>query len=270
MLKCKTISIDNNNKGFTLIEVLLAIFLFAIAMTTIFTSFTSVLTSSQKVRQSIEEIETARHCFDRITRDLRTLFLPPTFEEKKITDPENPYSFIGDTDTLSFPASSHLMFADEYLEKQRIEEEMKELRKEFAYSDEEGELSYSALMLHNKKHKYENNLAMIYYYLSENDNQNFLYSLMRSDILFNDERRPTLGFQDSENDYAVCSNIKSMEIYYIDKNGSEHSSWDSNSQTSDFVPSAVAINLELQGKYSVRNFRTKITLPVKNIEDEDE
>ena len=76
----------------------------------------------------------------------------------------------------------------------------------------------------------------------------------------------SFGIREDENDPAVCTNIKSMEVSYISADNNEDTSWDSASSAYDYeTPAVVSISLELQGGSSVRTFNTKFILPVKNI-----
>ena len=53
-----------SSAGFTLVEILLAIAMFAVVMATIFGSFQAVFFNSEKIGQSDAAFDAARACFD--------------------------------------------------------------------------------------------------------------------------------------------------------------------------------------------------------------
>lgn len=65
---------QTTNKGFTLIEVLLAVFIASIVMGVLYASFFQIIKAKEKVEQELELYHEARVIFSKMTRDLVTAF----------------------------------------------------------------------------------------------------------------------------------------------------------------------------------------------------
>ena len=89
--------------GFTLMEVLVAITILAVVVTTILASFNSVFSTTEVLDESADIYEMAKNCMKRLTSDLesiqitqRPLYKPPEFDQ-----PPDPYRIVttsSDTD----------------------------------------------------------------------------------------------------------------------------------------------------------------------------
>jgi general secretion pathway protein J len=85
--------------GFTLMEVLVAITILAVVVTTILASFNSVFSTTEVLDQSADIYEMAKNCMKRLTSDLesiniaqRPLYKPPEFDQ-----PPDPYRIVATT-----------------------------------------------------------------------------------------------------------------------------------------------------------------------------
>ena len=69
----------NPSPGFTLLEILIAIFIFAIIITTIFASYRIVFSNTDTINKDITSYEMARNCLNRMIMDLQSVHvsLPP-------------------------------------------------------------------------------------------------------------------------------------------------------------------------------------------------
>ncbi len=65
---------QTTNEGFTLIEVLLAVFIASIVMTVLYASFFQIIKAKDKVEEELELYHEARVIFSKMTRDLVTAF----------------------------------------------------------------------------------------------------------------------------------------------------------------------------------------------------
>src|SRR6056297_2156207 len=76
-----------DEKGFTLLEILIAIFIFAIVMTTIYSAFNAVIAKNEAINQGRGLYEMTRNCLDRMTRDLTAIYVeqPPQYEPRILT-----------------------------------------------------------------------------------------------------------------------------------------------------------------------------------------
>jgi len=107
--------IRHPDSGFTLLEIMIAIFIFAIIVTTIFGSYNTVFTGAEVINEGVTSYETARTCMNRMVFDLESIhvFLPPQY-----SPPDFNYRIVGDTDniqTVSFPklrftSTAHVSF----------------------------------------------------------------------------------------------------------------------------------------------------------------
>jgi len=214
------------DSGFTLIEILIAIFIFAIIVTTIFGSYNSVFTGAEEINQGITSYETARNCLNRIIFDLESvhLSLPPQYAPPDFNGPPDPYRIVGDTNNvqnISFPklrftSTAHVSFGG----------------------------------------KAESSIAEIVYYVQATDDGNYL--LRRADNLY-----PYQPFEEKSSDPVLCENLKSLTFKYYDWEGTEYDLWDSDAEDFGYAtPAAIGIKLELTGVTDSLWFKTMVTLPV--------
>ena len=218
--------IRQSDSGFTLLEILIAIFIFAVIVTTIFGSYNSVFTGAEVINQGVTSYETARTCLNRMIFDLESIHvsLPPQYAPPDFNGPPDPYRIVGDIDnvhTVSFPklrftSTAHVSFGG----------------------------------------KTESHIAEIVYYVQATDNGH--YFLRRADNLY-----PYEEFEENANDPVLCENLKSLTFTYYDREGSEYDLWDSDAEDFGYAtPSAIGITLELTSGTDSLWFKTMVTLPV--------
>jgi len=211
--------------GFTLIEILIAIFIFAIVVTTIFGSYRSVFSDVETMGKGTELYEMARNCLERITLDLQSLHIavPPLYTPPDLNDPSAPYRIVGEPfldnnsrfDRLRFAALAHIQ-----LEKSK-----------------------------------RDGIAEIYYYIQKKDTGDSI--LKRSDKLY-----PYESFKESNRDPILCEHVKSLAFFYFDRDGTEYDHWDSDSKDFKYAtPRAIGIKLELENAKQSLMVETIVTLP---------
>lgn len=219
--------------GFTLVEILLAILIFGIVLTTIMSSFNVVFSSVDIIGENVSAHEMARNCINRIVSDLQAVHvtLPPEYVTPEFGSTPEPHRFEGDTDDTSSKGFPTLRF-----------------------------VSLAHLPL---TETLPGGIAEIVYYVAEDEAGN--HSLRRSDRISYEE-----PVERSENDPILCENLKSLVFTYLDGEGEAHESWDSESEAFDYTtPRAVGIKLELGDESSSFLFQTTITLPVYRKEFEE-
>jgi general secretion pathway protein J len=96
--------------GFTLVELMIAIFIFGIVITSIFASYRAVFMSAGRVTSGIDLYDMAGICMNRISLDLQATHptLPPKYRKPEFDDAPDPYRVVGETSdaaTGEFPAS---------------------------------------------------------------------------------------------------------------------------------------------------------------------
>jgi general secretion pathway protein J len=214
------------DSGFTLLEILIAIFIFSVIVATIFGSYNSVFTGAQTINQDATSYETAKTCLNRMILDLESIHvsLPPQYSPPDFNGPPDPYRIVGNTDnvqTVSFPklrftSTAHVSFGG----------------------------------------KTESNIAEIVYYVQATNNGHYL--LRRADNLY-----PYEEFEENANDPILCENLKSLTFNYYDREGTEYDMWDSEAEDFGYAtPASIGITLELTSGTSSLWFKTMVTLPV--------
>jgi len=220
------------SRGFTLLEILIAIFIFGIVVTTIFGSYNFIFSTTDAFESGIAVYEPARNCLNRMTTDLQAVHVsfPPAYTPPGLDAPPDLYRFSGETDTVGNTVFSRLRFTS---------------------------LAHVAF----EKNRQEG-IAEIVYYVQPGDNGTFI--LRRSDTLY-----PYKPFREKGTDPILCENLKSLKITYYDAEGTDADHWNSDSNEFKYTtPRAVGIQLELGNESSSQQFATLVTLPVYRLKPE--
>ena len=212
--------------GFTLLEILVAIFIFAIIVTTIFGSFHTVFSNTEAIAYESALYEMGRNCLNRMVYDLTNthISLPPVYTAPNSDEPPDPYRMIGERidvgDTefsrLRFTANAHVSFA---------------------VPTRDG-------------------IAEIVYYVKSDDTEGFI--LRRADSLY-----PYPVFEEKNSDPVLCRNVKQLKFLFYDQNETEFEQWDSEAESSgQATPVAVKIELVIGNDDINHRFETMVKLPV--------
>ncbi len=212
--------------GFTLLEILIAIFIFAIIITTVFASYRIVFSNTDTINKDITSYETARNCLNRMIMDLQSVHvsLPPGYTPPDFDDPPDPFRIVGETTDIKGSGFPWLRFA-----------------------------SLAHLPLRSNK---RGGIVEIVYYVQGTDDAGFV--LKRAD-----NSHPFQDFEEKVSDPLLCENLKALTIKYIDQEGEEYEVWNSDADTSGYAtPRAIKIKLELDTGSNPLLFETMVTLPV--------
>ncbi len=221
-----------NSKGFTLLEILTAIFVFSIITVTVFSSFSAVLSSSNAIAEKSRYYETARACFQIITQDLSSIYLKqyPLYHPPDIDDTPDLHRLKGESESIGDGDFDRLMFASS---------------------------NHISFVGNPRK-----GIARIVYYVHADDNDTLV--LRRSDHLY-----PYPEFEESAEDPVLCRNILGLEFSFFDDAGEMHETWDSESEDLGFAsPKVIGIKITIGNKENPLTFETKILLPVSRIKKE--
>jgi prepilin-type N-terminal cleavage/methylation domain-containing protein len=199
-------------RGFTLLELLIAITMLAIVLTTLYGSYRSILTRNPWIENDIQSQEMARTCLNQMLADIGAVYVVSSSEYKppKSSDPPNPYCLIAEnlaTGKKTFPR-----------------------------------LSFPSLYLLRLGDRRQQDIAHIVYYVQPLPNGAFV--LRRSEALY-----PYPPFKEDPADPVLCKAIRSLNYTFYDSKGKEYPAWDSDS--SDYgrqTPAAVHITMELESK----------------------
>lgn len=223
---CKSIIMLNPScqGGFSLIEILIAIFIFGVVITTVLMSHNILEGSSRAISSDLSDYEMVRICLDRMTADLRNLYVTPSagYRPPEVNNRPDFFRVSGSQEYCKGIPVSRLEFA-----------------------------SLSHLPTGRKKTA---GIARIAYYPAEGEKGTCL--LKRSDRSY---LAGDVG--ESGNDPILCEKLKRLEIRYVDSNGQEHESWDSDSDDYDYLtPRAVKIVMVIGDEDDSRLFKTMIRL----------
>ncbi len=149
-----------NPKGFTLVEILIAMFIFAIVLSTIYTSYTGTFRIVDETEHQADIYRMARIALERMLEDLESAYIHP---------PSPEVEFVGDdkeingssADTLRFISRAHLVFSEQeqasgraeigyYVEEDEEEERLVLYRKDVPWGVEASEEDTGGLVLCEK------------------------------------------------------------------------------------------------------------------------
>ena len=212
--------------GFTLLEILIAISIFAVVVTTIFGSFHFVFGNIDAIDNAMTDYEMAGDGLHRMQADLRTLYiaLPPGYVIGEDADSSDPYRLVGDVVDTGAGAFSRLRFT-----------------------------SFSHLPMGRQ---WRQGIAEIIYYVEEQTDGSG--TLKRSDrIEFNEPP------EQERNDPILCENVRALKITYIDADRDERDRWDSDSEEFEYAtPRAIRIQIAVGSGQLSHEFEVLIALPV--------
>jgi general secretion pathway protein J len=225
-LRGRTSARQAANGGFTLLEIMIAIFIFAVVITTIFTSYSSVSSGNKIIDQDTATYEMAANCLNRMIMDLKSihLTLAPGYTPPALGEPPEMYRIVGEMNDIqgtSFPklrftSLSHISFGE----------------------------------------KTASGIAEIVYYIHASEDGD--YVLKRADKLY-----PYGKFEEKPGDPILCRDVKSLTIKYYDNDGNDYDQWDSDSENIGYsTPRAIDIRLELAEGSKSLTFETMVNLPI--------
>ena len=217
---------DRRRGGFTLLEILVAMVIFAIVVGLIFASFEGVFSNADHMTAAGGMIEMGNACMDRITRDLVALHVTtyPRYSPPDIDDKPDIYRVQGTLESMGGDSFAMLRFA-----------------------------SLSHLAFNQQPRE---GIAEIVYYVQEDPTGQRV--LKRSDKLY-----PYPDFEPDPSDPVLCEKVKSFKLVYYSAKGDEREEWDSESDDFDYsTPRAVGITLVIGDDDASYEFYTEIAFPM--------
>ena len=224
--KQRATSNEQPDSGFTMLEILIAISIFAIIITTIFGSHNYVLSSAGDIEKDIELYEMAKNCMNRMAFDLKSmhLSLPPEYTPPDSDDTPDSFKIEGNIAEAGSESFARLKFA-----------------------------SRAHVSLEKN---FKEGIALIVYYVQASDENGFV--LRRSDRLY-----PYEEFEEKKSDPVLCESVKSLTFKFYDQEGSEFDTWDSDSVDFNYAtPGTIKIKLEIGDDSNYLPFETMVILPV--------
>ena len=214
------------SRGFTLMEILIALLIFGIIVTTVFASHRSVFMSAPIIENSVDLYAMSDACLERIALDLRSACIVqlPVYGKPQFNASPDPYRVVGYDGNNGGKDGQRLRFA-----------------------------SYAHLPLEQSVRE---GVAELVYY--ERTRGEASFDLMRSDSLY-----PYPEFEADGRDPVLCAGLKRLEITYFDQEGTDHTYWDSESDEFDYAtPGAVEILIEMSRGETGAVFETRVAMPV--------
>lgn len=227
------------SSGFTLLELLIAIVIFAVLATIVYSTFNAVISKTNAIKTETSVDDMAAACLTRICRDLRAVYVEqyPLYNPPDSGDPPDPYRFAVDVDYVGTEQFSELRFAS--TEHLPVSTGRPENRAD------------SAL------------LAQIHYHVDKSSASESGYVLKRGDTPFPYDISENPAAQpDPEADPVLCTGIEAFKLTCIDAEGNASESWDSDAQTLDYAtPRAVRVELKIKTENTTHSFSTRTILP---------
>ncbi len=222
---------SDSRGGFTLVEILIAITIFAVVVTTIFSSFRAVLSKNEAIRHGEDAYEMARSCMNRIVMDLTFLYIerPPMYQKPEFNAPPDPYRFVAEQTFTGTQNFTRLRFAS---------------TAHLPMGEETG-----------------GGLAEIVYYVPRQTYSETVPVLRRSDRSYPYDLDPE--FRERDHDPVLCENVAEFALTFYDEEGNAHEEWNSDSDRYRYAtPRMVAVKLKINLGDEGHEFYSRIALPV--------
>jgi general secretion pathway protein J len=216
-----------DSRGFTLLEILTAIFILAIVVSLALGAFDAIFSNADRVNVSSDLNEMGGAALDRMATDLKAVhvMLYPRYQPPQLLDDEpDIYRVEGKTTNVGGHTFAWLRFT-----------------------------SMAHLPLN---HDADEGVAEIVYYVQETPDNDYI--IRRADHLY-----PYPEFEERETDPELCEQVRDFTLTYFDADGKEYEEWDSESEDSEYgTPRAIKIKLALGDETAPDVFTTEIVLPV--------
>jgi len=230
MKRIGTAENPNSAGGFTLLEILIAVFLFALIISAVLTAYRGTLNIIDETESQEDIYQMARIAMARVTGDLESAYSPETFQPSETgEETSDPSLFKGEKKYIEGLRCGELRF-----------------------------ISLAHLTFSDKKSLAES--AEIAYYGKTGTDKDVL-DLYRSDTLPTRERpEPGTG------GLLLCKGLSSIDFIYYDSKGEPHENWDSDEGPSKGrLPSRVSILMEFPNRKDLERpfrFMSAIAIPM--------
>lgn len=208
--------------AFTLLEVLITLFIFALVVTGTLAAYRRTLVDLEHLREQAHYLETARNCLDRITRDVSNLHvaLHPVYQPPRPGGSSDPWRIVSTPDFRAGPALNNLRFTTR---------------------------------THLNFDGFPPGLARVWYFTEPRSDDRLSDGTMvlrRAHQVFphhqsNDADHNPPPLWDAAAAWPViCENLAALQFSFVDSQGQEHDTWDSDSRKHGYA-TPVALHIEL-------------------------
>jgi general secretion pathway protein J len=216
-----------SGRGFTLIEIMVAIFILAVVVSLMLTAFDGIFANADHINISSDLFEMGSSCLDRMASDLKAFHVMPypRYRPPDIMDEKTDiYTVTGENRSVGGQAFAWLRFT-----------------------------SMAHLPLN---HDAREGIAQIVYYVQQTRDDTFV--IRRTDDLY-----PFPEFEERDTDPVMCEQVLGFTLTYFDAKGREYDEWDSQEDDMEYgTPRAIGIKLILGDEAAPYTFSTQIALPV--------
>lgn len=218
--------VNRGVKGFTLLEIVVAILIFSMLITALFASFRDITSSAETLNRENAFYLAAHIALSRITRDLQSIYVSrsESYKLPGLNTLPDPYRMFSESSAMVGEKFSTLHFAS------------------FEHVAINGDVSQG--------------ISQIVYYCQKSRENGFI--LRRSDHAW-----PYEPFKENNDDPILCENIKSLRFKFQDGEGQTRDEWDSDAAAYHHsTPRAVEIQLEIGDDAGGVSVITVIRLPL--------
>jgi general secretion pathway protein J len=225
-LRRKSSPLSLQNKGFTLLELLLAIAITAVIITIVNFAFFQSNKNIEAVRSQREAYQSVRIAMDRIIKDLTCAYIPsPSLRPTMTLEDMSMYRFVGandesdstDKDTISITTTTDIGFS-----------------------------------------KVPGGVCEVAYYLKLMENKKDIYTLMRRE-----DPTPHYGPSKAGSEMELAEDVLGMNIIYIDDSNQEAKEWDLSKKLA--LPKQVKVTLTFEAGKEKLTFTGTAALPLSGI-----
>jgi general secretion pathway protein J len=219
-------------RGFTLVEILIAVVIFAIVMTTVLGSFRLAFVGIDDIKNGMNRFDAARSCLQRMQIDLQALQLTmkPRYRPPERDSDPDPFRIVGDTTDSAGKTFGRLRFAS---------------------------LAHVPL----GRLKWDGVAEIVYYVEADRNDKPVLRRADRLD--------PVAEERDEASDPILCDQVLGLTFTYFDAEGTDYERWDSESDNFGYAtPAAIEIKLTLGTEEDSDTFTTTVRLTQQRAETE--
>ncbi len=221
---------STEDRGFTLLEILLAIFMLTVVVSTVFGAFSGTFKVVNETESQGEIYAMARVALERISEDLASVYGGDSSKTpaSEAVAPQQRFLFVGENHTVDGQSADTLRF-----------------------------MSYAHVSF--KAGRQDEGPAEIVYYLQRNEDTGE-QALYRSDTLDYLEAP-----ENGQGGFLLCDRLKWVDFIYYDGNGEARNAWDTTENTGkEALPSRVEISMGFENALDPENplqFMTGVALP---------
>ena len=222
--------------GFTLLEVLMAVVIFAVIATIVYSAMNAAISRIGAIKDGDRVFAMGAGCLHRISTDLRSAYADPypLFTPQDAEENTDPYAFVGQTDFVGGDSFSVLQFGA------------------FAH------LPVSTGSADPRKSAAA--LAQLRYFVEKSPEPDRGYVLRRGDRPFAWDAEADQW--DTNKAPVLCTHITEFVLTYFDHEGNDRKTWDSSDEATDYAtPAGVEIFFRIETDQGSYPFFTRVVVP---------